>query len=700
IRVNDTKTIELQYLGPSSRGISEHRFQVIQGMPYIHIPSGDFHSFGWLLIRQNMFHHPSNIMKKADRHEEFSFNDMRYFDTLIYKQKQTEFMIDESDETRKNVAFAEVIDLVRPIEMNSATEVILKIRMCKGFLLSNYRFNLKERYINFNIKKLVKTLLEIQIRLNETHTVPIFIQALRGSNDFGLQSTQYKRDSEIMKQMNKFYSDFYDLQKIDVDHVLHFQPSQSRAFKSIVEKRMTIVWGPPGHGKTHTLALSVLRLIEIAARRNPDSTCCILITAFTHAAIDTFSRKFQSLLDAMRAIKDMQSGEWRSDVQFLKMKDKVDRNTIGKSKYQVVVGTVWSVYKWKDEGATPCFDILVIDEGSQMPVADAAIAFEALKPTASEIRIVVCGDHYQLSPILSAKYPSNTDPSDPKLFGSILECLMRNNAGLAIKLSNVTPRNSAKSFEDDESDSITSEIYGPLTCMLRENFRMVQELCAFSQTLYGGQFEIANKNRQIGMGLRIHQLLKKGVQAYQNFRADAPTARAWAVLEKILGTNERKMAKSLATVIIESESNEEIWTYEDHLLREVLVVVDLVRCLRACFEMETIFVVTPHRAQRSAIKAISDIANDQKITVDTVEKMQGDEADIVVACYGFSDASQLELEIDFIFNSNRLNVALSRAKALGILITTPNILRPPLTAMITADRRQAFGIVDRFSKMS
>ena len=38
-------------------------------------------------------------------------------------------------------------------------------------------------------------------------------------------------------------------------------PSQTAVFESIVNRRWQVVWGPPGTGKTHFLALAILRLL-------------------------------------------------------------------------------------------------------------------------------------------------------------------------------------------------------------------------------------------------------------------------------------------------------------------------------------------------------------------------------------------------------------------------------------------------------
>ena len=49
--------------------------------------------------------------------------------------------------------------------------------------------------------------------------------------------------------------------------------------------------------------------------------------------------------------------------------------------------------------------------------------------------------------------------------------------------------------------------------------------------------------------------------------------------------------------------------------------------------------------------------------VDTVDKMQGQEADAVIVSYGVSDPEFALQEAEFIYGLNRLNVAITRARS-------------------------------------
>src|SRR5207244_10207896 len=78
-------------------------------------------------------------------------------------------------------------------------------------------------------------------------------------------------------------------------------------------------------------------------------------------------------------------------------------------------------------------------------------------------------------------------------------------------------------------------------------------------------------------------------------------------------------------------------------------------------------VVVPHRAQRAALKELfPDLA--AAGAIDTVERFQGGERDLVVVSATASDPEFVLAEARFLLNPNRLNVALSRPRKKLILI--------------------------------
>ncbi|KAJ3060608.1 Tripartite DNA replication factor, partial [Quaeritorhiza haematococci] len=381
------------------------------------------------------------------------------------------------------------------------------------------RYKLLPRLIDFNTKKLVTNLIEIDMdarkKLNSTtpsssssssssssasaSQLPTFLRALRDTNQFG---TETPDDEDTLKSYRddeaRLFTLYKELTGLNPQlEGLSLHKSQRVAFEAVMERRMTLLWGPPGHGKTHTLALSALRLIEIIGRKTLSTKPFrILVTAFTKAAITAFTKKFNALLELIRSIEGLDRGEWRDEVEVVGLvgvEESKMPNPGGLRKYAVVTGTVWSIAKYvKKFGEKVDFDMLIIDEGSQMPVAEAAIAMRALdfpSNVAKSPRIVVAGDHLQLAPILKGTYPQDPDGAEPRLFGSILECLMRDSHGHPVSMRNLgmSLGSANRRRRGLTAGTLSSEGHpdiGPLTFMLAENFRMVDQLCSFTQSIY------------------------------------------------------------------------------------------------------------------------------------------------------------------------------------------------------------------------
>lgn len=80
-----------------------------------------------------------------------------------------------------------------------------------------------------------------------------------------------------------------------------------------------------------------------------------------------------------------------------------------------------------------------------------------------------------------------------------------------------------------------------------------------------------------------------------------------------------------------------------------------------------ILFVAPYNYQVNLLRA----ALDDRARIGSVDKFQGQEAPIVILSMCASDAADSPRGIDFLFSKNRLNVAISRAQALAIVVGNP-----------------------------
>jgi uncharacterized protein len=86
-----------------------------------------------------------------------------------------------------------------------------------------------------------------------------------------------------------------------------------------------------------------------------------------------------------------------------------------------------------------------------------------------------------------------------------------------------------------------------------------------------------------------------------------------------------------------------------------------------------ILVVSPYNVQVNHLKSVLPAG----ARVGTVDKFQGQEAPVVLVSMATSDAECLPRDIDFLFSANRLNVALSRAQCLAVVVANPKLLETP-----------------------
>jgi uncharacterized protein len=88
---------------------------------------------------------------------------------------------------------------------------------------------------------------------------------------------------------------------------------------------------------------------------------------------------------------------------------------------------------------------------------------------------------------------------------------------------------------------------------------------------------------------------------------------------------------------------------------------------------ENILIISPYNVQVNYLKSILP----QQARVGTVDKFQGQEAEVVLISMVTSSADELPRDIEFLFSRNRLNVAVSRARSLAIILANPRLLEIP-----------------------
>jgi predicted RecB family nuclease len=85
---------------------------------------------------------------------------------------------------------------------------------------------------------------------------------------------------------------------------------------------------------------------------------------------------------------------------------------------------------------------------------------------------------------------------------------------------------------------------------------------------------------------------------------------------------------------------------------------------------ENILVIAPYNMQVNLLKQVLP----DGARVGTVDKFQGQEAEVVIVSMATSSGDHLPRYIEFLYSKNRLNVAISRAKCLALFIANPALM--------------------------
>ena len=411
--------------------------------------------------------------------------------------------------------------------------------------------------------------------------------------------------------------------------------SQQAAFREICKRRVVAVWGPPGTGKTHFLAVAILALAR--AHRDAGLPFRVLVTAFTHAAIENVLRKIAQVRPAGDPLPVAKAKEWKGEEAGDTVLEERLAGWLRERAVAVVGATVYACLKAGKKAALQPFDLVVIDEASQVRVAEASIPCDLVGPKG---RLVLAGDDLQLPPVVQGVYPDPI-PGEPTLHRSIFE-------------------------------AVRSRVGAPIVRQLLENRRMNDVLTSFARYLYGP----------------LYRCFDASVASRRLTLADGD---AGSLVEACLRPDEPLVLVVLRGVQAASEN-----------AVEAELVADVVMALRermgyaddAAFWRDGVFVVSPHRAQNRATRR--ELARRREWAsppfVDTVDKMQGQEADAVVISYGVADPEYAVAEAEFIYNVNRLNVAITRARRKSVVFLSEALLDslPQVLDMPEAERGLAF----------
>jgi predicted RecB family nuclease len=99
-------------------------------------------------------------------------------------------------------------------------------------------------------------------------------------------------------------------------------------------------------------------------------------------------------------------------------------------------------------------------------------------------------------------------------------------------------------------------------------------------------------------------------------------------------------------------------------------------CQRLPLSPDQVVVVTPYNAQIRAIQdALAGVGCSAEVKAGTVDKFQGREAAVSIYSMATSSADPAPRGLEFLYDPHRLNVATSRARAIAIIVASPDLVR-------------------------
>jgi predicted RecB family nuclease len=390
----------------------------------------------------------------------------------------------------------------------------------------------------------------------------------------------------------------------------HVTSAAISAVVAALDRSYLFIQGPPGSGKS-TFGSQVICDLLQAGRR-------VAVTSTSHKAIHNLLQKVEECATerGARFRGRYKHSASNAGSQYISRHEtpfieSVDSyDAFAGDDYHLAGGTAWLCAR---EGLDGKFDYLFIDEAGQVSLADA------LAMSLCARNVVLLGDPSQLAQVSQGRQPLHVGDS-------VLQHLL------------------------GDAPTVPKE----RGIFLEESYRMSPEVCAFvSDAMYENRLLPAEATRTHRIltnageyaGLYFLGIEHAGNSSQSPEEADAIVAQVWGLLDEGRAVDSQGPSPGIAHKVG---------------LRDILII-------------------TPYNAQRRLItRRLRDAGIDTNphtgLRVGTVDKLQGQEAAIVFYSMATSSGEDIPRNVEFLFERNRFNVAISRSRAASVLLCSPRLL--------------------------
>ena len=479
----------------------------------------------------------------------------------------------------------------------------------------------KNKFINVNLSYHVE-LIENRVSLRLAHKVLHMAKAFN-LEEFLTSLNTDKLKVYIKKDLGIEYDWVFKCCNKNVANNM----SQVEAVKNIVNRTAFplpyVIFGPPGTGKTSTLVEAVAQIVKLQPGAH------ILITANSNSACDEIGERLLNFVPRYKMYRlyspsfDNRMPERYARIHPLLKPISNIKNLMHKNptyeelyNYKVVIATLVTCGRLITANIDPAhFDYIIIDECASTMEPHSIIPIIGLGAQNSQINasIVLAGDHMQLGPIIHSHFNEVHG-----LGMSFMERIMM-----------------LKKYQKFPFDS-------NFVTQLTENYRSHFAILRFSNVQFYHSALTAKQTPDIA-----------------NF------ACGWEMLPN-------KEFPLIFHSILDPSETEGTSLYN---LQEIMVVTSYIEVLLEvgingkAVHQSDIAIICPYSAQRRRLQDAFKIYPD--IEIGTVDYYQGREKKIII----FSTVRSKTWSIGFLKNEKRMNVALTRAKSLLIVVGNAETLQ-------------------------